>query len=102
MTYYEKECLDWMKKRLLVEARQAAALERIADALERQPAAVEPDVDFETATWQDAILFLKDTCIQADECGHGCPMNEWCQTFNKEGSAPSKWEPIENDEEASK
>jgi hypothetical protein len=48
--------------------------------------------------WQDAIRVMRSTCIEADECGPGCPMNEWCQAFNKDGSAPAKWEPIENEE----
>lgn len=92
------------KQRLAVARRQAKALERIASALERQPE-MEPVEEIDLAgviTWQDAIRVMKTTCIEADECGPGCPMNEWCQTFNKEGSAPAKWEPIENDEEAEK
>lgn len=90
------------RKSLAVARRQAKALERIADALEREPEAVElGEIDVAgVITWQDAIRVMKATCIEADECGPGCPMNEWCQTFNKEGSAPAKWEPIENDEEA--
>lgn len=89
-------------KSLAVGRRQAKALERIATALEREPVAVElGQIDVAgVITWQDAIRVMKATCIEADECGPGCPMNEWCQTFNKEGSAPAKWEPIENDEEA--
>lgn len=90
------------KMRLAVAKRQAKALERIADALEREPE-MEPVEEIDLAgviDWQDAIRVMKTTCIEADECGPGCPMNAWCQTFNKEGSAPAKWEPIENDEEA--
>jgi hypothetical protein len=90
------------KMRLAVARRQAKALERIADALAREPE-MEPVEEIElegVITWQDAIHVMKHTCIEADECGPGCPMNAWCQTFNKEGSAPAKWEPIENDEEA--
>lgn len=90
------------KMRLAVARRQAKALERIADALEREPG-MEPVEEIDLAgviDWQDAIRVMKTTCIEADECGPGCPMNAWCQTFNKEGSAPAKWEPIENDEEA--
>ena len=95
MTTYER-------KSLAVGRRQAKALERIASALEREPEAVElGEIDVAgVITWQDAIRVMKHTCIEADECGPGCPMNEWCQTFNKEGSAPAKWEPIEKDEEA--
>ena len=90
-------------KSLAVGRRQAKALERIASALEREPEMV-PLGEIDVAgviDWQDALRVMKTTCIQADECGPGCPMNEWCQSFNKEGSAPAKWEPIEN-EEASK
>ena len=95
MTGYEKQGLA-------VARRQAKALERIADALERQPVPVEPEeIDLSgVITWQDAIRVMQATCIEADECGPGCPMNDWCQTFNKEGSAPAKWEPIEKNEEA--
>lgn len=91
------------RKSLAVGRRQAKALERIADALERQPVAVEPEeIDLSgVITWQDAIRVMRSTCIEADECGPDCPMNTWCQRFNKDGSAPAKWEPIENDEEAS-
>lgn len=92
------------KQRLAVARRQAKALERIASALEREPEAVElGEIDVAVAgviTWQDALRVMKATCIEADECGPGCPMNEWCQTFNRHGSAPAKWEPIEKDEEA--
>lgn len=93
MTPYEN-------KSLAVGRRQAKALERIADALERQPAPVEEIELAGVIDWQDALRVMKTTCIEADECGPGCPMNTWCQTFNKDGSAPAKWEPIENDEEA--
>lgn len=89
-------------KHLAVARRQAKALERIASALEREPETTllgEIDVAG-VITWQDALRVMKTTCVEADECGPGCPMNTWCQTFNKEGSAPAKWEPIENDEEA--
>lgn len=95
MNTYEKKSLEAAR-------RQARALERIASVLERDQL---PLGEIDVAgiiTWQDAIRVLKTTCAEADECGPGCPMNEWCQTFNKEGSAPAKWEPIENDEEASK
>ena len=99
MTTYER-------KSLAVGRRQAKALERIASALERartpEPLPVE-EIELEgVITWQDAVQVMRSTCIEADECGPGCPMNAWCQTFNKEGSAPAKWEPIENDEEAEK
>lgn len=97
MTTYEN-------KSLAVARRQAKALERIASALEREPEAVElGEIDVAgVITWQDAVRIMKNTCVEADECGPGCPMNEWCQSFNKNGSAPAKWEPIENDEEGSK
>ena len=90
-------------KQRAIMRRQAKALERIASALERglapEPLPVE-EIELEgVIDWQDAILVLKTTCLQAIECGPECPMNSWCQTFNKEGSAPAKWEPIENDEE---
>ncbi len=87
---------------LAVARRQAKALERIADALEREPEVAELG-EIEMAgviTWQDAVRVMKHTCIEADECGPGCPMNTWCQTFIKDGHAPAKWDPIENDEEA--
>ena len=94
MTKYEE-------KSLAVAKRQAKALERIADALEGKPKAVEPEeIDLSgVITWKDAIHVMRTTCVEADECGPGCPMYEWCQTMNKDGSAPSKWEPFENDEE---
>lgn len=92
------------KLSLAVAKRQAKALERIADALEREPVMVEPEeIELEgVITWQDAVRVMKHTCIEAIECGPDCPMNAWCQIFNKEGSAPAKWDPIENDEEAEK
>lgn len=92
------------KMRLAVARRQAKALERIADALEREPDVAELG-EIEMAgviTWQDAVRVMKHTCIEAIECGPDCPMNTWCQTFNKEGSAPAKWDPIESNEEAEK
>lgn len=94
MTVYEKKSLETAR-------RQARALERIASALERAVPETPPVEEIDLSgviTWQDAIQIMKHTCIEADECGPGCPMNEWCQTFNKEGSAPAKWEPIENEE----
>lgn len=90
------------KMRLAVAKRQAKALERIADALEREPAVAELG-EIEMAgviTWQDAVRVMKHTCIEAIECGPDCPMNTWCQTYIKDAHAPAKWEPIENDEEA--
>ena len=91
------------RKSLAVGRRQAKALERIADALERaQQPEMEPVEEIDLSgivTWQDAIHIMRSTCIEADECGPGCPMNTWCQSFNKEGSAPAKWEPMENGEE---
>lgn len=100
-------------KSLAVGRRQAKALERIADAIiesgafarmlsEQEKVPVEEIELAGVITWQDAVHVMRTTCIEADECGPGCPMNAWCQTFNKEGSAPAKWEPIENDEEAEK
>ena len=84
--------------------RQADTLERIADALERarQPEMEKPETEQMVevfVTWQEAVEVMRTVCIEADECGPGCPMNTWCQSFNKEGSAPAKWEPIENGEE---
>lgn len=86
-------------KSLAVMRRQAKALERIADALERvvgqQPI---EGVELEgVVTWQDAVNVMKATCRGADECGPGCPANEWCRTYNKGGSVPAKWEPIEKE-----
>lgn len=87
------------RKSLAVGRRQAKALERIADALERvggqEPIEV---VELEgVVTWQDAVHIMKETCMGAVECGPDCPANEWCQTYNKDGSAPAKWEPIEKE-----
>ena len=89
-------------KGLAVMRRQAKALERIADALEREPqVATLEEIDVAgVIPWQDALRVMQATCAGAIECGPDCPMDKWCQTFNKEGSAPAKWEPIENDEEA--
>lgn len=84
-------------KQLAVMRRQAKALERIADALEREPETVllgEAELA-EAVTWQDAVRILHETCAEADECGPSCEMFGWCSTFNKEGSAPAKWEPVE-------
>ncbi len=92
------------KMRLTVARRQAKALERIATVLERAvPETVEPVEEIDLSgviDWQTAVRVMKTTCIEADECGPGCPMNAWCQTYIKDAHAPAKWEPIENDEEA--
>lgn len=91
----------YQTQNLAIARRQATALERIASALEREPQMV-PLGEIEAAgviTWQDAVRVLRDTCMGAVECGPDCPMDGWCQTYNKEGSAPAKWEPVENEEE---
>ena len=93
---------EYQRKRLAVMRRQAKALERIADALEREHQ-VETLEEIDVAgviTWQDAIRVMQATRAGAIECGPDCPMDKWCQTFNKEGSAPAKWEPVENETEA--
>lgn len=88
MDQFETKCLAVMR-------RQAKAFERIAAALEREPVG---EIDAAgVITWQDAVRVMQATCMGAVECGPDCPMNEWCQTYNKEGSAPAKWEPVENE-----
>lgn len=84
-------------KSLAVMRRQATAMERIASALEREPR--EKIEELGVIAWQDAVRVMQVTCLGAVECGTGCPMNEWCQTCNKEGSAPAKWELVENNKE---
>lgn len=95
---------EYQRKRLAVMRRQAKALERIADALERERVPeMEPVEEIDLAgaiDWKDAIRVMQATCAGAIECGPDCPMDKWCQTFNKEGSAPAKWEPVENETEA--
>lgn len=85
------------RKQLAVMRRQAKALERIADAVEREmePVLLAEGVEAEAVTWQDAVRIMRDTCAEAEDCSDACEMFGWCSTFNKDGSAPAKWEPVE-------
>ncbi len=82
------------QKRLAVEKMQAKALERIADALERQDArpAAEVSETGQAMTWQAAARVLRDTCMAAEQCGEVCPMFEWCEkALPGDAHAPCKW-----------
>lgn len=52
----------------------------------------------EPITWQEAARVLKETCVNAPECGPGCPMYDWCQQHITQ-VAPSEWKGLEGLEE---
>lgn len=82
------------QKRLAVEKRQAKALERIADALEKQgePLMAELSETGPAMTWQAAARVLRDTCAGAERCDEECPMFEWCEkALPGDAHAPVKW-----------
>lgn len=88
---------EYKTKQLGIMRRQAKALERIADAMEREPETeLLGEIEMaEAVTWQDAVRIMRDTCAGAEDCSDACEMFGWCSTFNKDGSAPAKWEPVE-------
>ena len=84
------------RKIMLTMERMAKSMERIADVLETpaEPLIAELGSFASSAvlSWQDAVRVLKDTCIEAPECGPGCIMYEWCQNNIPETeTAPSGW-----------
>lgn len=73
----------------------AKSLERIADALEAPAEIVMEEAaprPLTLLTWEDAVRVLRHTCIEAPECGPGCPMYEWCQaSLPDKRVAPTYW-----------
>ena len=73
----------------------AKAAERIADALETPvvglPVEGAAELQAVGITWEDAVCVMRETCVEAPECGPGCEMYEWCQTTLREGPAPNEW-----------
>ena len=75
--------------------------EAIKSALEDADATEEPaePVTAEEAprpltllTWEDAVRVLRHTCIEAPECGPGCPMYSWCYETNlPPHNSPAYW-----------
>lgn len=85
-------------KQLATARRLCKAVERIADALERQEAPVlELREEPLGITWQDAVLVLRDTCRDAESCSaDDCPMHKWCQKFlSDDKDAPAGWVTME-------
>lgn len=81
-------------KQLATMRRLCKAVERIADALERQEAPVlELREEPIGITWQDAVLVLSETCKGAESCAEGaCPMHNWCQDIlGDDAPAPASW-----------
>lgn len=73
----------------------AKSMERIADVLETPAEPLIAELGSFSASavlsWQDAARVLKDTCIEAAECGPGCIMYEWCQANLPGAPAPHNW-----------
>lgn len=87
-------------KQLATTRRLCKAVERIADALERQEAPVCLELREEPIgiTWRDAVLVLSETCKGAESCAEGaCPMHEWCQkVLGEDAPAPAGWAKMED------
>ena len=71
----------------------AKSVKRIADALEPSVEIVteRADPDVASITWADAVRVLRYTCMEASECGPGCPMYEWCQANLSDERSPAVW-----------
>lgn len=85
-------------KQLATTRRMCTALERIADALERQEepvliATAQPgEVTPFAVSWQHAVEVLIGTCEHAASCTKGdCPMYEWCDAALDEDLPPVNW-----------
>lgn len=73
----------------------AKAAERIADALETPMVGMPVEGAAELRpvcfTWEDAVHVIRETCVDAPECGPGCDMYEWCQAVLDKSPAPNEW-----------
>lgn len=76
------------------------AIEKVSKAVERLAAAKEALAEPVTAeaaptltllTWEDAVRILRYTCVEAPECGPGCPMYGWCWSNLPPRNAPEYW-----------
>lgn len=70
-------------------------LERVADGIDKPGEPLIAELDSFAApmvlSWQDAVRVLKDTCIEAPECGPDCIMWDWCKENIPPFFAPHGW-----------